>query len=141
MGQASEGFGILGKRPDRQRIIPGLWALHPYRPHFPETDWTRGVGVQFSMWYSGTFVNSYGVRAFVAGVERHWFAGEWGALSFGTGYRAGLVTGYDERLVEIAKYTPLLPFGGILAWMQLGPFGFDAFYVYRAITLEASLGF
>ena len=29
---------------------------------------------------------------------------------FGVGYRLGLVTGYDERLVSWAEHTPILPF-------------------------------
>jgi len=118
-----------------------MWAMHPFEPTFPAVEWTRGFGTQFSTWFFATFVNSYGERAFVAGIERNWFEGAFGPLRWGGGYRTGVVTGYDERLLELADKTPVLPFIGALAWSQVGRVGVDAYYVYRAITLEASLRF
>jgi hypothetical protein len=57
----------------------------------------------------------------------------------GVGYRVGLVTGYDERLFALANYTPVLPFAGLLVSADIGPLGIESVYVYKAITLEASL--
>jgi hypothetical protein len=135
------GFSIRGKAPDRRRFIFAIGAMHPFDPQFPEVDWTRGLGVQFSTWFGATLINSYGKRTFAAGVERDWFTGRWKAVRFGTGFRVGLVTGYDERLFALAGYTPVLPFGGLLVWTRVGAVGLDAFYVYRTITVEGSLGF
>ena len=132
---------ILGKTSDRRRFIPGVWAMHPFLPHFPELDPTSGVAIQFSTWFFATFINSYHERSFLVAVERNWIVGDWRALRFGAGFRAGLITGYDERLFELARHTPVLPFGGLLVWSQMGPVGVDVFYVYKAITLEASFGF
>jgi len=132
---------VLGQAPDRDRIIPGLWAMHPFEPHFPELDGTRGVGGLYGHWFGATFVNSYDQRTFILGVERNWLALRRGEAAFGLGYRVGLIAGYDERLVEIARHTPVLPFAGLLIWTQLGPVGLDSYYVYRAITLETSLVF
>ena len=67
--------------------------------------------------------------------------GAWSFTEFGVGYRVGLVTGYDERLVSWAENVPVLPFGGVLAWVDVGPFALDVYYVYRAITLETSVLF
>jgi hypothetical protein len=67
--------------------------------------------------------------------------GSWGASDFGAGYRVGLVTGYDERLVTWAEDVPVLAFGGLVGWFEAGPFGRDVWYVYRAITLETSVRF
>ena len=139
--RSEKSFSIWGRTPDRRRFIPGIWAMHPYEPHFPEMEWTKGFGLQFETIYAGTFINSYGDRALVGGVERAWLTDEWGPVGTGFGYRAGLVTGYDEELFEVARYTPVLPFVGILAWVEIGPLAADIFYVYRAITLEASIGF
>ena len=132
---------ILGKTTDRRRFIPGVWAMHPFLPRFPELDPMSGVAIQFSTWVFATFINSYHKRSFLVAVERNWIVGDWRALRFGAGFRAGLIAGYDERLFELARHTPVLPFGGLLVWSQLGPVGVDAFYVYRAITLEASFEF
>ena len=134
-------WAILGQTPDRRRFVPGMWAMHPFLPTFPELNPMSGLAIQFSTWVFATFVNSYQERAFLVAVERNWIDEDWRALRFGAGFRLGLVTGYDERLFELARHTPVLPFGGLLVWSQLGPVGVGAFYVYRAITLEASFGF
>jgi hypothetical protein len=140
--EASTGApAMFGRRPDRRRIIPGMWALHPYEPQFPELDWTRGFGAQVSHWFVATFVNSYDARGWVGGLERYWLERTRGVLTFGVGYRVGVVTGYDERLFELARHTPVLPFVGLLVWGDAGPIGVDVFYVYRAITFEGSLRF
>lgn len=142
---ASDGGGwlrsILGDSPDRDRVIGGLWAMHPFEPQFPELDETRGLGGLYGHWFGATFVNSYDKRTFIFGLERNWLAWRTGAFGLGAGYRVGLITGYDERLVELARHTPVLPFGGLLIWTQWGPLGLDSYYVYRAITLEASVVF
>jgi hypothetical protein len=135
------GFGIVGERPDRRRVIGGLWALHPFEPQFPEMDWTRGFGVQFSQWFAATFVNSYDGRSFIFGLERYWLRGRRGVIDAGVGYRLGVLTGYDERLIPLAGYVPILPFGGVLGWADVGPIGVDMFYIFRALTLEGSVRF
>jgi len=132
---------VLGSTPRRDRIIPGLWAMHPFEPQFPELDGTRGFGGLWGHWFGATFVNSYDERTFIAGIERTWLEVRRGPFGTGVGYRVGLITGYDERLIGIARHTPVLPFGGVLLWTQLGPLGLDAYYVYRAITLEVGLVF
>lgn len=132
---------LAGERPDRDRIIGGLWAMHPFEPQFPELDATRGFGGLYGHWFGATFVNSYDVRTFILGIERSWLSLRRGVFGAGAGYRVGLITGYDERLIGLARHTPVLPFGGVLVWTQVGPVGIDSYYVYRAITLEASLVF
>ena len=109
---------------------------------FPELAFTRGVGVQASGWLGGAFLNSYERLSFIAGVERAWAEQSVGDVArLGVGYRAGLLTGYDERLASWADETPILPFVGLLGWAQVGRVSVDAFYVYRAITLEGSVAF
>lgn len=130
---------VVGDSPDRDRLIGGLWAMHPFEPHFPELDGTSGFGGVWGHWFGATFVNSYGERTFILGVERSWLGVHSGPFGVGTGYRVGVITGYDERLMDLARHTPLLPFAGLLVWARLGPVGLDSYYVYRAITLEASL--
>lgn len=142
--RAGEGgwlSAVVGESPRRTRVIPGLWAMHPFEPHFPELDGTSGFGGLWGHWFGATFVNSYGDRTFIFGVERNWVDLRRGWLGVGAGYRVGLITGYDERLLEIARHTPVLPFGGVLLWTKIGPVGLDAYYVYRAITLETSIVF
>jgi hypothetical protein len=139
--RASFWSGVAGSPADRRRAIFGLWSMHPYEPQFPEVEWTRGFGFAFAQWFGATFVNSYDERSFIVGLERYWARGRHGFVGFGLGYRAGLVTGYDERLVSWAEDLPVLPFAGIVGWVDVGPAGVDVYYVYRAITLETSVRF
>jgi hypothetical protein len=133
--------GILGHDMGRRRAIAGVWALHPFEPQFPEVEWTRGWGLVWGQWFGATFINSYDERAFIAGLERSWASTRRGRLAAGVGYRVGIVTGYDERLIVWAEHTPILPFGGVMLWSDLGPLGVDVVYVYRAITFETSIRF
>ncbi|MEX2048728.1 MAG: hypothetical protein WEB90_04050 [Gemmatimonadota bacterium] len=140
VGEATQGTGILGRTNNRRRIIPALFVLHPFYK-FPEVSWSRGVGIQASPWFFAGFMNSYDRLSIIAGVEREWFARRVRDVRFGLGYRAGILTGYDERLLALAATVPVLPFGGLLAWVDLGRVGIDTFYVYKAITVEGSFGF
>ncbi len=132
---------ILGRSPDRDRVIFGLWVMHPFEPQFPEIDGTRGLGGLYGHWFGTTFVNSYDERTFALGIERDWLRFGVAETAVGVGYRVGLIAGYDERLVEIAGHTPVLPFAGVVVWGRVGPVAVDSYYVYRAITLETSLVF
>jgi hypothetical protein len=135
------GGGLFGHGSERRRVIPAFWRTHPFDQKFPQLVFTRGVGVQASGWLGGIFLNSYDRLSFIAGIERGWAEADVGGVVLGAGYRAGLITGYDEQLASWADETPVLPFVGLLGWVQVGRVSFDAFYVYRAITLESSVAF
>jgi hypothetical protein len=137
----SSGTGFFGRGSERRRVIPAFWRTHPFDQKFPQLAFTRGVGLQASGWLGGIFLNSYDRLSFIGGVERAWAQANVGGVVVGAGYRAGLITGYDEQLASWADETPVLPFVGLLAWAQVGRVSFDAFYVYRAITLETSVTF
>jgi hypothetical protein len=137
----SSHTGLFGRVPARRRVIPAFWRTHPFDQKFPELAYTRGMGIQASGWLGGVFLNSYDRLSLIGGVERAWLEARTGDVTVGTGYRAGLLTGYDERLASWADETPVLPFVGVLAWVELGRVSVDAFYVYRAITLEGSVEF
>lgn len=134
------GFRLLGRPAHRRRVIGGMWTLHPFAISWPRVEETYGYGLLWDGFFAATFVNSYDQRAYTAGVERVWFEPAWRFLALGLGYRAGLVTGYDERLLSWADDVPAIPFLGLQAWARAGPARFDVFYVYRVITLELSFG-
>jgi hypothetical protein len=135
------GTGFFGRESERRRVIPAFWRTHPFDQKFPQLAYTRGLGLQASGWLGGIFLNSYDRLSFIAGIERAWAQANVGGVVLGAGYRAGLITGYDEQLASWADETPVLPFVGLDAWVQVGRVSFDAFYVYRAITLETSVAF
>ena len=114
----------------------GMWSLHPFRSTFPELAWTSGLAFRVSQFYAGRLLNSYYDRAYTAGIERLWFRDGVGPFQYALGYRIGLVTGYDYRLMDLANETPILPYGGVLGSLSISSFEVDVFYVYKAISLE-----
>lgn len=138
---AQESWSILGARSGRDRAVVAIGAMHPFEAQFPELEGRSGMGVHWRGWFAATFINSYGRRAFSGGLERSWFTLERGPLGLGAGYRVGAVTSYDERLFALAGHTPILPYIGALVWGDVGPLALDAFYVYRAITVEVAVRF
>jgi hypothetical protein len=135
------GPGFWGSRSARRRLIPGLWGVHFFDQQSLQPFWTRGGGVQLSGWFAGAFMNSYDDLSVILGIERSWGSWRTGAVAAGLGYRAGLLTGYDGQLFELADKTPVLPFVGLDVWLEAGPLGLDVFYVYRALSVEASIGY
>jgi len=140
-GTTPRGTGFFGRDPERRRVIPSIWNMHPFDSDFPELAYTRGVALQASGWLAAVFMNSYDRLSLMGAVERAWIEARSGSFAIGTGYRAGLLSGYDERLLSWADDTPVIPFVGLLGWVQLGRLSVDGFYVYRAITLEGSVTF
>jgi hypothetical protein len=94
-------------RPDR-RLYLGMWTIH-FRDLERGVDDNQALGLAWGALYGATFVNSYGNRAYTAGVQGP-IVGWQGRLSLGLGYRAGVISGYDERFLPLAEKTPLIPF-------------------------------
>lgn len=104
------------------RIYFGMWSTHL-------RDINRGlggnslIGLAYRGYYGATFINSFGDRAITAGLQRSFSPGRTSALATAVGYRAGLITGYDERFFGIGDKVPALPFVqivGSLDWHKLG---------------------
>ncbi len=136
---ARGGAGFFGLTSERRRLIPGMWGMHFFDRQPLKPFWTRGVGIHHDGWFGGAFVNSYDRWSLTAGVERRWLSLHTPVFAVGVGYRAGLLTGYDRQLFELADKTPVLPFVGLDVWLQTGPIAVDLFYVYRALSVEASI--
>lgn len=142
---AQDRSWILGKRPERPGISLMVFTFHPLHlvedNNFRVVTRTSGFALQYSHWFAGTFINTFGDRSFIAAIERHWVTADRGAVDFGLGYRVGLITGYDERLFSLAGHTPVLPLAGPVGWTHLGPIGVKLFWVYRAASIEGSIRF
>jgi hypothetical protein len=69
----------------------------------------RAIGIAWDGYYGATFINSFGDRAFSAGVQGTLARWEPGRTTVGLGYRAGLITGYDEPFIPLAGKTPVVP--------------------------------
>ena len=95
------------KATDR-RLYLGMWTFH-FRDVGRGLDSNRLVGMSWGRVYGATFVNSFGKRSYTGGLQGTLASWSSPVVSLGLGYRAGLVTGYDERLFPLAGKTPVLP--------------------------------
>lgn len=114
-----------GPAPSRAlRIHVGLWTSHLRDlGRGLESNWLLGVGWRGV--YGGTFVNSFGQRAFAAGVEKPWVRRDEGRVGRGVGYRLGVVTGYDDRFLGLAGKLPILPMAQVVGDVAVGPSGVE----------------
>jgi hypothetical protein len=121
------------------RIYVGMWSTHL-------RDIGRGlrqnwlVAAGWRGWYGGTFINSFGDRSFVAGIERTVARGSGGPVIPGVGYRLGIVTGYDERFIGIAGRVPALPMAQVTGEVAVGPTAVEVGWAGLVASLVPSLG-
>lgn len=126
---------------DQHRLYLGLWSAHTFESDFPDFFSNRGLGVQYRSLFAVSFVNSYGERSLAAGAERAWAQWDAGPLDATLGFRAGLIYGYDEKLLDVAGVIPILPLLQPMAMLRLGPFVADVGWVPRVMSVSGSLVF
>jgi hypothetical protein len=103
-------------------------------------NWLIGLG--WGRFYGGTFVNSFGHRSFTAGIQRTVAkSDEDGAIVRSFGYRLGVVSGYDERFISIASWTPVLPLAQLLGSLETGRTGLDVGWAGLVGTVGPSFRF
>jgi hypothetical protein len=100
-----------GTRPAalRTRIYFGMWSTH-FRDLNEGLDGNSLIGLSYRGFFGATFINSFGDRAVGVGMQRSLSTARSGFLTPAFGYRAGLVTGYDERFFGVGDKTPVIPF-------------------------------
>ncbi len=93
----------------------GMVTFH-LEPGSRDDRWNNNlVAVSYDGFIAGTLMNSFDDRAFVFAIERLWSTQQLSAnVTNSVGYRLGLITGYDERMMQIAEYTPVLPFPQVM---------------------------
>jgi hypothetical protein len=105
-------------------IYPGMFTFH-LEPGSRDDNWNNQlIAGTYKGFFAGTFINSFYDRGYAAGIQRVWDTEQLSDnFKNNVGYRLGLVTGYDERLMPIAGKTPVLPFPQIiddLTWKHVG---------------------
>jgi hypothetical protein len=134
------GEGVLpdGERRPAIRVHTGMWTLHL-------RDMQRGVeanhllGITWNGYYAVTFINSFSRRAWSAGIERTPLNYDVGPVTASLGYRAGIVSGYDERFHQLASHTPLIPVVQLRASLGVGPGAVE--WSYAGIITSVSFNF
>lgn len=119
---------IKGSEPNNA-ILLGMWSLH-FKKHSRENDrWSNElIGGVYKSFFAGTLINSFDKRAYLFGIQRDFYTKKYSNnWQINAGYRIGLITGYDERMADIAGKSKALPFPEIYS---------D--FVYKHVGIEIS---
>jgi hypothetical protein len=134
-----DGAGVSHLNPGL-RIYVGMWSTHVLDiGRGLKQNWLVGAG--WRGYYGGTFINSFGDRSFVAGIQRTLVRGDSGAVVPAFGYRLGIVTGYDERFTRIARKVPVLPMAQIKGDFEMGRTGLEVGWAGLVASLVPTMSF
>lgn len=127
-------------RREPTRLYFGMWTTHLKHDGVSlQNNWV--VGLTFRGFFGGTFLNSYGRRAFTAGIQRTILSAEPRPIGASLGYRLGVVSGYDGRFMAIARETPVLPFVQPFVMIDVNRVGVEIQYTFVIVSVAASVKF
>ena len=107
--QSAPSANVDERKTPERRLYVAMWTFHFREPETGlENNWL--VAGSWGKVFGATFVNSFEVRAYCAGLQDIVARANLRLTSLGLGYRVGLITGYDERFLPIAGKIPVLPF-------------------------------
>lgn len=122
------------------RLYVAMWTTH-LRNKFVRLDNNWVAGFSHRGWFGATFLNSFNRRAFTGGIQRTIKATAPRAVRASLGYRLGFVTGYDERFVELAKKTPVLPLLQPYFVLDVSHVGIEVQYTLIVVSTAVSYRF
>jgi hypothetical protein len=136
-GAATEPEESQTKRPgEPTRIYVGMWTWHMKDVRRPiDNNWL--VGVVYRGFFAGTYINSFGKRAYTAGIQRSFAQLGENRTRAWFGYRVGAVSGYDGRFMGVAHKTPVLPIASAYAICERDGLGIELSYTF--VVLSAAL--
>ena len=136
----SEPSSDAPRRREPTRLYFGMWTTHLKHDVVGlQNNWVGGL--TYRGFFGGTFLNSYGRRAFTAGIQRTLLAAEPRPFGASLGYRVGVVSGYDGRFMRIARETPVLPFVQPFVTLEVHRIGFEIQYTFVIVSVAASVRF
>jgi len=136
----SEPDSEAPRRREPTRLYFGMWTTHLKHDVVAlHNNWV--IGGTYRGVFGATFLNSYGRRAFTAGIQRTIVATEPRPVGASFGYRVGLVSGYDGRLMRVARETPVLPFIQPFVSLDVRHLGVEVSYTFVVVSVAASYRF
>ena len=122
------------------RIYFGMWTIH-LRDDVVALKNNWAIGIASHGFFGATFLNSYGRRAYTAGLQRTIVSTEPASFGASLGFRLGLVSGYDGRFMRIARDTPVLPLLQPFATIDIGHVGVEVSYTFVIISVATAIRF
>ncbi|MBK2125647.1 hypothetical protein [Fangia hongkongensis] len=140
----NQGFWnfLKGTAPENA-VFLGMFTWH-FNPESRKDDRASNnlVGGLYNSIFFGTLLNSFSDRAFVVGVQRDLYTHSFTPNSkFSAGYRIGIITGYDQRMADIARYLPALPFPELYIDYAYHNIGVELSYVGVVATAKFFIRF
>jgi hypothetical protein len=138
---AQQANGSAPRQPTQTHIYFGLWSVHLNADRIGVDSNNVMLGVTHGPVFATTFVNSFGKRAYAAGLQRAlaWRRSSLGAASLGV--RLGAISGYDERFLAFAKDTPVIPMASVYTLFELKRVGIEASWTLVVASAAISVRF
>ena len=122
------------------RLYFGMWTTHLKHDVIAlDNNWV--VGGTYRGVFGATFLNSFGRRAFTAGIQRTLIAAAPRPVGASFGFRVGLVSGYDGRFMRIARDTPVLPFIQPFVSLDVQHLSLEISYTFVVVSVATSYRF
>ena len=119
------------------RLYVGMWTTHlKHRTITLDNNWL--IGGAYRGFFGATFMNSFGKRAYTAGIQRTPLVRSRGMMTTSLGYRVGLVSGYDGRFMRLARDTPILPLLSAYGNVDVGRVGVEVSYTMVVVSVTLS---
>jgi hypothetical protein len=130
----------LRKPAHPRRLYAGMWTIHLKDDEFVvDNNWA--VGVTAGGYFVAAFLNSYGEPAFAGGLQRTLVSSAPGPLVVSAGFRLGAITGYDGRLMPLARKTPILPLVQPFAMVDIRRVGIEVSCTFVIVSVATSFRF
>lgn len=128
---------IKGSTPENALLL-GMLTFH-FNPNSLKHDrWSNNlIGGVYKGLFAGTFLNSFNNRAYVFGIQRDVYKTSFSNnIRMNSGYRIGLISGYDSRMGSIAKASPLLPFPEVYTDFKYKHVGIELSWSVAVVTAK-----
>jgi len=122
------------------RVYFGMWTLH-LRDHVLSLHNNWAAGLTTHGFFGATFLNSYSRRAYTGGIQRTFWTTEPRPITASFGARLGFITGYDGRLMRLARKTPVLPLIQPFFVLDVQHVGFELSYTWVVMSVAVSYRF
>ena len=114
------------KAPRQTHVYFGLWSTHLNADRLRIDSNNVMLGVTHGPVFATTFVNSFGKRAYAAGLQHALISRRSRFAAASLGIRVGAISGYDERFLAFAKDTPVIPMASVYSLFELKRVGVEA---------------
>ncbi|MCC7043203.1 MAG: hypothetical protein IT183_05045 [Acidobacteria bacterium] len=123
-----------------RRVYAGMWTTH-LKEDALVVDNNWAVGVTAGGYFVAAFLNSFGEPAFAGGLQRTLLSSAPNTVVVSAGYRLGAITGYDGRLMRIARKTPVLPLLQPFAMIDIHRVGIEVSCTFVVVSVATSFRF